>query len=75
MPILSNVLGVELIGNRYLLFQHRLKNGDLKFLKERLPNVIVIAMDQNNLDDIDEFQHLNDLPDLEQIEISGNPVC
>ena len=75
MPILSNVLGVELIGNRYLLFQHRLKNGDLKFLKERLPNVIVIAMDQNNLDDIDEFHHLNDLPDLEQIEISGNPVC
>ena len=75
MPILSNVLGVELIGNRYLLFQHRLKNGDLKFLKERLPNVIVIAMDQNNLDDIDEFHHLNDLPGLEQIEISGNPVC
>ena len=32
-------------------------------------------MDQNNLDDIDEFHHLNDLPDLEQIEISGNPVC
>ena len=39
------------------------------------PRLENLALDQNRIQSVEELHPLNELPEIEHVEIRGNPVC
>lgn len=48
---------------------------DLKYAIEKCPKLMALAVDENQIQNINDFAYLHGSPELERIEIYGNPVC